>query len=79
MALSMTLKDNDTKRLKSLKGLKGLKGHKAHLPMKVCEACGRPMSWRRAWARNWESVRYCSNACRQARGRSPAAKSAPAR
>jgi hypothetical protein len=27
--------------------------------------CGRPMSWRRAWAKNWESVRYCSGACRK--------------
>lgn len=23
------------------------------------------MRWRRAWAANWESVRYCSDACRR--------------
>lgn len=25
------------------------------------------MEWRKAWARNWESVRYCSDACRRAK------------
>lgn len=25
------------------------------------------MEWRKAWARNWESVRYCSDACRRRR------------
>ncbi len=28
-------------------------------------ACGREMTWRKAWARNWEQVRYCSDACRR--------------
>ena len=23
------------------------------------------MSWRKAWARNWDEVRYCSDACRR--------------
>jgi hypothetical protein len=23
------------------------------------------MEWRKAWARNWDSVRYCSDACRR--------------
>lgn len=23
------------------------------------------MTWRRAWAANWDSVRYCSDACRR--------------
>jgi hypothetical protein len=22
------------------------------------------MTWRKAWAKNWESVLYCSDACR---------------
>lgn len=44
-----------------------LKGHKSHLPLKPCQACGRPMSWRKAWAKNWEAVRYCSEACRKKR------------
>ena len=44
------------------------KGNKAALPSKPCLACGRPMSWRKAWARNWEAVRYCSDACRKKKG-----------
>lgn len=43
----------------------GFKGNKAALPSKPCLACGRPMSWRRAWAKNWDAVRYCSEACRK--------------
>jgi hypothetical protein len=52
----------------------GHKGNKAALPTKPCLACGRPMSWRRAWARTWEEVRYCSQACRRARATIPASK-----
>ncbi|MEM9454856.1 MAG: DUF3253 domain-containing protein [Myxococcota bacterium] len=37
-------------------------------PEKTCATCGRRMSWRKAWARNWESMRHCSAACR---GRRP--------
>ncbi len=44
----------------------GWKGNKAALPRKVCAACGREMVWRRAWAKNWHAVRYCSDACRRA-------------
>jgi len=40
---------------------------KADLPDKVCAACRRPFSWRRKWAKDWESVRYCSDRCRDAR------------
>ena len=43
------------------------RGNKAALPSKPCLACGRPMSWRRRWARNWHEVKYCSNACRRAK------------
>jgi hypothetical protein len=43
----------------------GFKGNKAALPTKPCTVCGRPMSWRRAWAKNWGEVRYCSDACRR--------------
>ncbi|MFN9805960.1 MAG: DUF2256 domain-containing protein [Betaproteobacteria bacterium] len=43
------------------------KGNKAALPSKPCMACGRPMSWRKAWARTWEQVRYCSERCRRSR------------
>jgi len=32
---------------------------------KICVACGRRIEWRAKWARDWESVRYCSDACRR--------------
>lgn len=47
----------------------GFKGNKQALPHKPCLACGRAMSWRKAWARNWAEVRYCSEACRRGKGR----------
>ena len=34
---------------------------------KVCERCGRTMQWRAKWARNWNEVKYCSDACRKQR------------
>jgi hypothetical protein len=40
---------------------------KRDLPAKICAHCGRPFSWRRKWARDWEAVRYCSDACRRGR------------
>jgi hypothetical protein len=40
------------------------------LPTKTCAACGRTMTWRRAWSRTWDEVRYCSDRCRR-RGRKP--------
>ncbi len=40
---------------------------KTDLPTKICARCGRPFSWRRKWARDWEQVRYCSEACRSGR------------
>ena len=46
----------------------GHKGNKQSLPSKPCAACGRPMTWRRAWAKIWEQVRYCSDACRRGKG-----------
>ena len=43
------------------------RGNKAALPSKPCVACGRTMTWRKRWARNWAEVKYCSDACRRAR------------
>ncbi|MFZ9408054.1 MAG: DUF2256 domain-containing protein, partial [Burkholderiaceae bacterium] len=40
------------------------RGNKQSLPSKPCQACGRPMTWRKAWARTWDEVRYCSDRCR---------------
>ncbi|UTI65359.1 DUF2256 domain-containing protein [Paraconexibacter antarcticus] len=39
---------------------------KGDLPSKPCVVCGRPMVWRRKWARDWAQVRYCSERCRRA-------------
>jgi len=36
-------------------------------PPKTCQACGRPFEWRRKWARDWDTVRYCSQRCRRQR------------
>ncbi|NRA67733.1 MAG: DUF2256 and DUF3253 domain-containing protein [Pseudobacteriovorax sp.] len=30
---------------------------------KICQTCGRKFSWRKKWERNWEHIRYCSQAC----------------
>ena len=38
---------------------------KPNLPEKTCGACGRPFAWRKKWARDWDQVRYCSDACRK--------------
>jgi hypothetical protein len=38
---------------------------KADLPTKVCAVCDRPFAWRRKWARDWDEVRHCSDACRK--------------
>ncbi|MDY0911948.1 DUF3253 domain-containing protein [Rathayibacter sp. VKM Ac-2804] len=32
---------------------------------KTCASCGREIEWRAKWARDWENVRYCSDACRR--------------
>ncbi len=40
---------------------------KPNLPEKICEACRRPFAWRRKWARDWERVKFCSDACRTGR------------
>ena len=45
---------------------KQFKGNKSSLPSKPCSVCGLPMTWRKAWAKNWEHVKYCSERCRRA-------------
>ncbi|HEX4871154.1 MAG TPA: DUF2256 domain-containing protein [Nevskiaceae bacterium] len=40
-----------------------------NLPSKRCPVCQRDFEWRRKWARCWEEVRYCSDACRRGQGR----------
>ncbi|MBB5709609.1 DUF2256 domain-containing protein [Sphingomonas xinjiangensis] len=46
---------------------------KLTLPTKACAACRRPFAWRKKWARDWDSVKFCSDRCR-AQGRSAAAR-----
>ncbi len=33
---------------------------------KPCVVCGRTITWRKKWERDWDEVRYCSSACRRA-------------
>lgn len=37
----------------------------SHPPDKPCASCGRAITWRVKWAKNWDDVRYCSGACRR--------------
>ncbi len=32
--------------------------------VKRCAVCGRTIEWRKAWARSWPEVKYCSEGCR---------------
>jgi len=34
-------------------------------PPRICLACGRSFAWRKKWERDWENVKYCSNACKR--------------
>lgn len=36
---------------------------------RICASCGRSFAWRKAWAREWDQVRYCSSACKRRRVR----------
>ncbi len=33
-------------------------------PDKTCATCGRTITWRRKWERDWDNIRFCSDACR---------------
>lgn len=35
------------------------------VPTKPCASCGRTITWRKKWERNWDDVRWCSTACRR--------------
>ena len=45
--------------------MRGVK--KENLPTKICIVCKRPFTWRKKWERNWDEVKYCSDACRMRR------------
>jgi hypothetical protein len=51
---------------------------KGDLPTKPCQHCGRPMAWRKAWARVWDEVKHCSDRC-QAEARAARRKPCPPR
>ncbi len=38
---------------------------KSDLPNKLCVTCQRLFVWRKKWEKNWDSVLYCSVACRK--------------
>jgi hypothetical protein len=64
---SCILKSQQLVMSRSLTMKKGLgkdKYTKSNLPVKTCEYCQRPMEWRKSWAKNWESVKFCSDRCR---------------
>ena len=31
---------------------------------KICKTCGRAFEWRKKWEKDWDGVKYCSDACR---------------
>ena len=33
-------------------------------PDKTCATCGRTITWRKKWEREWDNIRFCSDACR---------------
>lgn len=35
------------------------------VPEKTCASCGRTITWRRKWERDWDAVRFCSDGCRR--------------
>ncbi|MBN3867492.1 DUF2256 domain-containing protein [Gluconobacter kondonii] len=49
------------------KGKIAPKPAKRDLPSKICPACDRPFTWRKKWAKDWDQVRYCSEACKNVR------------
>ena len=40
----------------------------AHPAPKPCQVCGRPITWRKKWERDWDQVKFCGDACRRRKG-----------
>lgn len=38
---------------------------RSDVPTKTCAVCGRTITWRKKWARDWDEVTYCSDPCRK--------------
>jgi hypothetical protein len=32
---------------------------------KICKMCGRKITWRKKWEKNWDAITYCSDSCRK--------------
>lgn len=37
----------------------------AGLPTKPCVTCGRVITWRKKWERDWDNVKHCSDRCKR--------------
>lgn len=42
---------------------------KSDLPTKICPVCKHWFSWRKKWEKVWDEVKYCSNRCRNEKGK----------
>jgi hypothetical protein len=51
------MKERDARRQKA-------QTYRGQAPVKWCAVCGREISWRRKWRRDWGNVKYCSDKCR---------------
>lgn len=40
-----------------------------NIESKICKSCGREIEYRKKWEKNWSSVLYCSDECRQNKSR----------
>jgi len=36
----------------------------SHPPPRTCATCGRSITWRKKWERDWDNVKFCSDTCR---------------
>lgn len=50
---------------KGVNKVSGMNRNKSNLESKICVQCGLPMEWRKSWAKNWDSVKFCSDKCRK--------------
>lgn len=32
---------------------------------KICQSCGRTITYRKKWEKNWPEIKYCSDECRR--------------
>ena len=62
---------NGTKLYLSFAQILPILAHKKPtLPTKICIVCNRPFSWRKKWEKVWDEVKYCSDRCRNNKGKS---------